>query len=134
MRWQNIFKEIYWFSEPGLLQGNSKLLVYIFFWTLVVVGLVIILHFRGQVQGALRFLLTRYTNLGITMGALGLILVFFRQNHVFFLGWRCWFLIWLVVFSIWLYRLLKYTFKRLPAIRAEHKQRELRERYLPKRR
>ena len=75
--------------------------------------------------------LKRLASLGVTMGLLGLLYLFFAWQRAVLLGARFWLLIWLVVVLIWLFFILKYLLMVVPAKRREIDQRRRFERYLP---
>src|SRR3989338_3729872 len=75
--------------------------------------------------------LKRLGSLGVTMGLLGYLYLFFAWQRAVLLGARFWLLIWLVVVLIWLFFILKYLLVMVPAKRREIDQRRRFERYLP---
>jgi len=128
----NLLKLDYWFSQPYIAYGNVKWFWVMLFLVLVLAGLVFrILQNAGQ-DNACKEIFRRASNLGLTIGLVGIIWLFFRQQRVPFLAWRFW-LLFLIVGGIWwIIKLSLYYFKRLPAIKAEKQQRELKNKYLPK--
>lgn len=73
-----------------------------------------------------------FSNVGLTSGLLGLLWLFLRQEQVPFLAWRFW-LLFLVAYALYVViKNLKFIITRLPEIRAEHADKALKEKYLPK--
>lgn len=132
MKLKHLLESSYWFSQPELARGGVENAYLIILLGLVAMAIVMLLVRRRQTINAVRLVMLRYASLGFTMGITGLLLFWFRQQHVFFLGWRMWYGLWLVVLAVWLTKLLLYTFKRIPTIKAEHEERLQREKYLPK--
>lgn len=132
MNVKNLFYYSYWFSQPNLASKGVELLYLVILLAMVLGGIVALIVRRQTVMPAMQNLLNRYASCGITMGLAGLLLFYFRQQHVFFLGWRFWFLLWFVILAIWLYRLISYHVKRIPFIKAAHAERVAKEKYFPK--
>ena len=129
----NLFKLDYWFSQPFTARGLTLWLLVGGFLLFIVVGLVFKILSQYQQNKSERLILKRSGSLGITMGFLGLIWMFFRQESVAFLAWRLWLLLWSAAALIWAYRLARYALKRIPEIQAEEARRVNVEKYLPKR-
>lgn len=123
----------YWFNQPDPAQGGIVTLYVVILLTLVLVGIIALIVRQREQVNAIRMLLARVGAFGFTMGLTGLLLFWFRQESIFFLGWRLWYLVWFIIMALWLGKLLKYSFKRLPIIKAEHAARMQKEKYLPKR-
>lgn len=132
MNFKNLLEGSYWFSQPAPALGGVEKVYLGILLGLVFAAIVVLIMRRRQTINAVRLVMLRYASLGFTMGITGLLLFWFRQERVFFLGWRVWYGIWFVILAIWLYKLLYYTFKRIPVIKAEHAERQQREKYLPK--
>ncbi len=128
----NLFHLDYWFSEPFTARGLALWLLVGGFLLFIVMGLVSKILSQYQQDKLKRLVLKRFGSLGITMGFLGLIWMFFRQERIAFLAWRFWLLLWLAVTAIWAYRLARYAIKRIPEIKAEEARRANVEKYLPK--
>lgn len=134
MRIQNIFKGSYWFYQPFVAMGAVRWVWIIGFLVMILAGLVvnIIRVSHKKISGPTKEVLRRSGNLLITMGSLGWLWMFFRQQQVVFLAWRFWLLLWLVLFVCWAWKIARYATKRLPVISQEQASRNLRAKYLPK--
>ncbi|TSC83743.1 MAG: Uncharacterized protein G01um101413_883 [Parcubacteria group bacterium Gr01-1014_13] len=130
---QNLLRLDYWFSEPFTARGTTLWILVGGFLLFIVLGLVDKILSQYQEDKFKRLLLKRSGSLGITMGFLGLVWMFFRQERVAFLAWRFWMFLWVVATVIWIYRLARYALKRIPEIKAEEAKRASLEKYLPKR-
>lgn len=133
MNIQNIFYLSYWFEQPRIVSGWV-----LWFWVgcfllLVLSGLILKLIRHTSTEGGIKEVLRRFGNIGLTMGFIGLFWLSLRQAGVPFLSFRFWLWFWAFGLMWWLYRVAWYMVKRIPAIRSERLQRELRARYLPKR-
>lgn len=132
MSFSNLLYLSYWFSQPRVARGNVMWFWVLFFLALVFVGIVLKVIRAYKKDTELKTVLRRFGNVGLTMGFLGLLWLFFRQERVTFLSWRFWLLFWLIIMAFWLSSAIRYTFKRLPEIKREKWERETREKYLPK--
>ncbi|MEK7131548.1 MAG: hypothetical protein AAB797_02325 [Patescibacteria group bacterium] len=130
---QNLFYLDYWFSQPFTARGPVLWLLIGGFLLFIVAGLIFKILSQYQSGKSSRLILKRAGSLGITMGFLGLLWMFFRQERIVFLAWRFWLLLWLAVVVFGVYRLARYTLKRIPEIKAEEARRANVEKYLPKR-
>ena len=128
----NLFHFDYWFSEPFTARGLTLWLLVGGFLLFIVAGLISKILSQFQQEKSKRLVLKRFGSLGITMGFLGLLWMFFRQERVAFLAWRFWLLLCLVITLVWVYRLARYILKRIPEIKAEEARRASVEKYLPK--
>lgn len=133
MSLKNLLYTSYWFSQPNLAMGGVEKAYIIILLGLVLLAVAALLIRRRQAINAIRLLLLRAASFGFTMGITGLLLFWFRQQHVFFLGWRIWFGLWAVCAAVWVYRLVSYMVRRLSTIKADYAERQQREKYLSKR-
>ncbi len=129
----NLFHLDYWFYQPFIARGSALWLLVGGFLLLIVTGLIFKIVSQYQNDKPRKLVLKKFGSLGITMGFLGLIWMFFRQENIPFLAWRFWLLLWAVAFAFWFYRLARYSLKRIPEIKAEEEKRAVMEKYLPKR-
>ncbi|MDP2586239.1 MAG: hypothetical protein Q8P32_00490 [Candidatus Komeilibacteria bacterium] len=70
-------------------------------------------------------------SLFLSFGIVGLILMFFKQQRVPYLGMRFWLALWLVICLVWLAFILKFIFKEIPRIKEERKKQAEIKKYLP---
>jgi len=129
---KNLLYSSYWFSQPQIATRGVLWFWIGFFLVLILGGLVLLILQRTQPDKALRLVFTRFGNCALAMGIIGIIWFYFRQERVLILGWRFWLVLWGAVFAIWIFKVIRYAVKRIPQIRAENKDREAREQYLPK--
>ncbi len=136
MRIQNVLKGSYWFYQPFIAVGGVKWFWIISFLVMILAGLVakIVRVSNEKISGGTKEVLRRAGNLLITMGCLGWLWMFFRQQQVAFLAWRFWLLLWVVLFIWWALKVIYYATKRLPLISDEQSKRDLQSKYLPKNR
>lgn len=132
MNYKNFLHLDYWFSQPFTARGLALWLLVGGFLLFIVKGLVFKILSQYQADKSKRLIFKRSGNFGITMGFVGLLWMFFRQERIAFLAWRFWLLLWVVVTVIWGYRLMRYALKRIPEIKAEEARRASIEKYLPK--
>ncbi len=129
---KNLFFSSYWFSQPGAAESWVRGVWIGLLLALVLVGIILLFVRRYQQAKALRLVYSRFSTCLIVMGMLGLMWFYFRQEQVLLLGWRFWVIPWFVVLAIWLAKIIRYVVKRLPQIEIENREREQREKYLPR--
>lgn len=128
----NLFTWHYWFSQPYIAYGNTKLIWVLLFLGLILFGIVARWCAHRYSDTAISEVWRRLSNLGATMGLIGLIWFGFRQERVQFLAWRFWVFFWGLCLVWWLGKIVYYWLKRVPVIKQENAKRELMEKYLPK--
>lgn len=127
---KNILTWHYWFSQPYTAIGLVFKIWLGGFLAIVLVGLMALIIRRKKTMEAERKAWGRLGACLLTMGILGLIWLWLRQQSAFFLAWRFWLLLWLVLFLVWFIKILWYMAWRLPKVRAQNKERETKEKYL----
>ena len=132
MQFSNLLYTSYWFSQPYIAHGAVAWFWIGLFLALILIGLFARIvgvvspdHLRQEI-------LRRLSVLGLTLGLIGLIWFFLRQERIPFLAWRFWLLLWVLGFVWWAAAVLRYAIKRVPNIRLEQAERLKREKYLPK--
>jgi len=132
MSFSNLLTLSYWTSQPFVAVGCVKWFWVLFLLLLVLAGIVIRLLRTYLSENLIKEILRRWGNLGINVGILGFSWFFFRQERIAFLAWRFWLLVWILIGVWWGINNLIYTIKRIPQIKEEKIKRELRDKYLPK--
>jgi hypothetical protein len=128
----NLLELSYWFQQPFIARGTTTWIWVGIFLFGIFVGL--ILKFIGQKleEKYQKKMLNSFSNLGLGAGLLGLLWLFFRQEQVPFFAWRFW-LIFLVAWAlVVIVKNILFMVRRLPQIRAEHTEKAIKEKYLPK--
>ncbi len=134
MQIQNVLKGSYWFYQPFIAVGAVRWFWIVSFLVMILAGLIakIVRVSNDKLSGGTKEVLRRGGNLFITMGCLGWLWMFFRQQQVAFLAWRFWLLLWVVIFVWQAVKIAIYATKRLPVINNEQAKRDLQAKYLPK--
>lgn len=122
----------YWINQPAVLYGAAKWVWVIVLLGFTVLGLIFKIVQMARPNSFAREAWRRFGNLFLSLGLVGLIWFFFRQEQIMFLAWRFWLIPWVITFVWWLFKNAKYAVRRLPAIKAEQQARELKTKYLPK--
>jgi len=131
MSFRNLFDYYYWTSQPYIARGYT-LWVYVGgFLFLIVAGMVCKIIVQSTQNKFTKNVLRRFGALGTVMGFVGLLWMFFRQERAIFLAWRFWLIAWVAVFLWWTVKILVYTFRRAPELKAEEDKRRRIEKYLP---
>jgi len=133
MSFSNLFHLSYWFSQPQTARGTALFLWVALFGVFFLAGLVLfIIRAKGK-DNVKKEIFRRFGNFGLTIGLLGFVWLFFRQERAAFIAWRFWVLIFLIIAVWWLVKLVVYLIKRVPKIQEEKLRREIAEKYLPER-
>lgn len=130
----NLLKLSFWFDRP-VLPFSANILWLI----LIVCGLAIALgvlstFLRQKKLKNNKLALSIWQKLGqwfYSLGIVGLIFSFFKQQMTLYLGMRFWFLLWVLIWLIWLVFILKFIFFKVPKIKKKQQQKEEFEKYLP---
>src|SRR3989344_3571661 len=131
LRLENLMHMEYWFKQPDPTMGFLMWIMVIFLLILTLSGLALKITRRYREDKFHKEIMRRTGNLNLTIGILGLVWLFMRQEHILLLAWRIWALTLLLIFFWWLSRVLRYATKRVPFLRAESAAKEQLEKYLP---
>ncbi|HOY56045.1 MAG TPA: hypothetical protein PLH37_01290 [bacterium] len=134
--WQNLSNLLtfsYWFNlHPEPFLGVVLKILYVFFGMLLLTGIVLRVLARKNNQNVpVKKTYEKLYYLFSTLAVIGLILMFFRQQRVLFLGAPFWFLIWLLVFLVWLFFVLRYILIKVPKLQQEIALKKELKKYLP---
>lgn len=132
MNIKNIFHASYWFHQPDMATGLTRSIGFGFFLLLCVAGVAVLVLRSRQSDRYVRLVCARMATWGLVIGLGGLLWFTLRQQAIVFLSWRIWLAVWMLVAILWGASIVQYIIKRIPAIRAEKLEREMREKYLPK--
>ncbi|HBR80811.1 MAG: hypothetical protein UX09_C0031G0005 [Candidatus Uhrbacteria bacterium GW2011_GWE2_45_35] len=134
MDFTTILQPKYWLSlTPAPLSSLSEKLLLAFFTMVFVVG--IVLRFVERRKNISRFKARAFylaSQLGLTMGAVGLLIFFFSFENVRLFGARFWYLFWVIGVVVWLVYILRDYYKVSPKKLQNEEKRRQREKYLPK--
>jgi len=73
----------------------------------------------------------KFGNLFFSFSVVGLILLFFKQQRLPYLGMRAWLGLWILICLAWLVFIIKFIIKEIPQIKEAKKQRAEIRKYLP---
>ena len=129
-----IIQPKYWFDlSPSPMSGTSQKVLLAFFVTLFIAGMV--LRAMEKSKRFDRFVgraVHRASHIGVTMGCLGLMFLFFSFEQVRLFGARFWFLFWVIGLLVWLGFVLYDYLKVVPREKQLEDVRRQKEKYLPK--
>jgi len=118
----------------GLSVGFMIALLVIFVGLIVAaIGFEILKKIK-QPDNFIKKLWTKYATCFATLGVIGLLLVWFRQERLSLLGARFWLVVWLLGLAVWLGFIVKYQVKVIPLARKQIEERKMFNKYLPKKR
>ena len=88
MSFSNLFHLSYWFSQPQTARGTALFLWVALFGVFFLAGLVLfIIRAKGK-DNVKKEIFRRFGNFGLTIGLLGFVWLFFRQERAAFIAWR----------------------------------------------
>ena len=129
-----IIKPSYWLTHQHPVPEIWTTGLLIFFGLIILVGLVtIIFRFSKRFPKPWRMLSGKLTVWAWTMGLLGLLVLFFSIEQIWLISARIFYIFWLVIALWWLYYIIVYALKDLPRILQRQKERDQKEKYLPRR-
>jgi len=123
------FTPSYLFDLRPYIYPQTAIYLAAFFATLIVIALAIKIILAKNQEKFMAKLGNKYFFLLLTMGALGLALVWLRYEYVQILAARFWLVIWLIAFIWWLAAILKYQVKTWPKARQQSETRKLSQKY-----
>lgn len=129
----NLLKLSYWFNPlPGPFLVEYLKIVYAFFGFLVICGLVA-WYFRGKKKKDKIYwkFWQKVQHACLVLGIIGLALIFFRQQSIYYLSMPFLFIILMGGIIIWAYLIFKYIIKIMPQRKKEQQEAEAKKRYLP---
>lgn len=130
---ERIFSLNYLFnlSPPPFLLNVFKFLVILFAVFLLFSATAKILVLKEK-KLLIKKLFQKISSFFLILGIIGFLLIFFRQQQVYFLSSPFLLLLWFIGFLTWLYFLLKYLFKKFPKEKSKLQERKEKEKYLPR--
>ncbi|PIT87924.1 MAG: hypothetical protein COU31_00365 [Candidatus Magasanikbacteria bacterium CG10_big_fil_rev_8_21_14_0_10_40_10] len=131
MNFSNLYHIDYWFGQPGAADGQALYFFMLVFLLLIAGGIGIRIAVFYLADRIRQIIFRKFGAYGMTMGVLGIIWLFVRQQNVPFLSMRFWLLCWLLLAVWWLIKILEYIVLRVPAIKKEKAERERVQKYLP---
>lgn len=128
----NLFSLKFWFDlTPDPLSPTNEFILLSFF-TALVMAAIILKIMNKKFDSYLIKIITRLRHLFLTMGIIGLFLLFFSYERAYILGSKFWYLFWGIGFLIWLGFILYDLLKKMPAEKKEKNRKESFEKYLPR--
>jgi hypothetical protein len=128
----NIFSAKYLFAvQPGPFLPIVFKFIVPFFAVLIILGMIAKKFAKKNHFRPVKIFFTKIYHFTITMGVLGLVYVFFRQQDVIYLAMPLWLLLWAVGALVWLSFILKYYFTDRPKQIEELSDEVEKKKYLP---
>lgn len=122
----------YWFSQPYILYGRDK-----WIWLAIVLAMLILgfvfKYLQKHTFDKIKTEIYRRFSSVLTIVSIFLFCWFFlRQQRIPFLAWRFWWLPVIFFAASSALNTLRYMLKRIPEIRKFEEEKQMREKYLPK--
>lgn len=129
------FTPAYFFNLRPAIALNTVYFLLIIFGALIVLAIAvkIIQKTKKRKPFSVR-LLNKYFSWLITMGIIGEAMVWLRYERAPILSARFWLAIWLLGFILWLIYILEYQFRVVPQAKKQLAQKQIFNRYLPRKR
>lgn len=129
----NLLKFSYWFDVPAsFLTPNIFWILISIFAVAIIVGIISsVFSSKNKKDKLKKKLWSKFISWGYTVGIVGLILTFLKQQKTPYLGMRIWLLVWLLFSFVWLIFILKFVILKVPKIKKEQREKEEFEKYLP---
>lgn len=128
----NIFSLGYLFAvQPGPFLPTIFKFIVPFFAVLIILGVVARKFANQNHFRPVKIFFTKIYHFTLTMGVLGFVYVFFRQQDVIYLAMPFWLLLWAVGALVWLGFILKYYFTDRPKQIKELTSEVEKKKYLP---
>lgn len=129
----NLLTFSYWFNlrpEPWLAQ--SLKIVYAVFSLLIIAGLMARwLAAKNKENKLTQKLWLMVQHVSLTLGIVGLMLIFARQQQIYIVGMPFLFLLLVIGAAIWFFYIFKYLVKIMPEKKKEMEIKKIKEKYLP---
>ncbi len=129
----NLLTLHYWFNlSPGPWLDEYLKIVYAIFGLLIILGLIAWMFAGKNKKTKLVFSVWhKVQQASLTIGISGLLLIFFRQQRIYFLSMPFLMLLLVIGAIVWAYFIYNYIVKILPVKKEELKKRKEKEKYLP---
>ena len=105
--------------RPQAMHNKALIILVILFLLFIAFGIISLLTSKKINDGLKVKAWNQLWHLGMTMGILGLVYLFFAWQGVALLASRFWLIIWLITTLIWLGFIGKYLFLKAPKLRKE---------------
>jgi Ca2+/Na+ antiporter len=129
----NLLTLQYWFNlSPGPWLNEYLRVIYAIFGLLIILGLIAWLFVsKNKNNKLIKKVWQKIQHASLTIGVTGLMLIFFRQQRIYFLGMPFLMLLLVIGALVWVYFIYKYFIKILPVKKEELEKRKEKEKYLP---
>lgn len=117
--------------RPGAMQLRAIIILAVVFGLFIIFGLVSKIIEKKTNDGLKIKAWKRFWYLGITMGALGIVYLFFAWQGVVLLASRLWLIIWLIAVVVWVVFIFKYLFLEAPKLRKNIDKKRDFDKYIP---
>jgi hypothetical protein len=117
--------------RPQAMQLRAIMILAITFGLLIVFGLANRLTMT-KIKDNLKIKgLKKFFKLGLTMGILGYLYLFFAWQGIVLLAARFWLVVWLIITLVWFGFIVRYLLIAVPKMRQEIEQKRKFEKYIP---
>lgn len=125
----NLLTFKYWFNLSPEVFVHWAQIFFVCFLVALFIAEVIFMFYKKR-TGQYRILFKKLYNFCLSNLIIGLLLLFFNFQQVYFLSARFWFLFWAILMGIWLFLIIK-NFKKIIFSREERKKLQEFKKYLP---
>lgn len=127
------FTPSYLFDLRPTIDRETAIFLLVFFGILIIGGIIArIMQGTKKHDQYIAKLFSKYVSLLVTMGLIGVVLVWFRYETAAIFSARFWLVLWVILFAIWLVKIVKYQYTVIPQAKEKSEQRKIFNKYLPK--
>lgn len=117
--------------RPGAMQMRAIIILAVIFGLFIIFGFFSKLKAKKINDGLKSKAWQRLYYLGVSMGIIGFVYIFFAWQGVALLAARFWLLIWMIVIIVWLVFIAKYLYIQVPKLRKNINTKRDFEKYVP---
>lgn len=122
----------FWFDVRPLPFATLYLWIFIGILAAAIIFGFACVYIRAKKSGPLAWKVwSKLVHWAFSFGLVGLILVFFKEERIIYLGMRVWLILWGLISLLWLGFVLKFILVETPKIKEEKRRKEEIKKYLP---
>lgn len=129
----NLLDPGFWFDvTPLRLSPVFEIGFFVLFALCIMAALVLRIMRKNRTDKFEAQILAKSSALGLTMGILGLLWLFFSFEEISYFGMRVWILVWGIIVFVWAAKIYRYATKEAPMMRLAEQSKAEANKYLPR--
>ena len=122
----------FWFDVRPLPFARVPLWIALGLFVAAVIFAIACVIIRNKKTGPLAWKVwSKLLHWAFSFGLVGLLLTFFKEERIVYLGMRLWMILWAAICLVWLGFVLKFVLVETPKIKEEKRKQEEIKKYLP---